>query len=132
MTNPRSKSPALEYLKNVKRVDQGSDKFVLRLPDGMRDFVSEMAEGNGRSMNAEIVNALAHQIARFSPGKLVPPSMIEVMNDAMAERIRQGEIQRTVREMSRKMEILAKELDEVVSESRALVGKSPEKKKPPA
>jgi plasmid stability protein len=46
-----------------KRTDQASDKFVLRLPDGMRALISEMAERHGRSMNAEIVAALATHIA---------------------------------------------------------------------
>ncbi len=35
-----------------------SDKFMLRLPDGMRDSIKASAEKNGRSMNAEIVSAL--------------------------------------------------------------------------
>lgn len=35
-----------------------SDKFMLRLPDGMRDRIKRAAEKNGRSMNAEIVQAL--------------------------------------------------------------------------
>lgn len=35
-----------------------SDKFQLRLPDGMRDRIKIAAEVNGRSMNAEIVNRL--------------------------------------------------------------------------
>lgn len=35
-----------------------SDKFMLRMPDGMRDRVRIAAEANGRSMNAEIVAAL--------------------------------------------------------------------------
>lgn len=30
------------------------DKFVLRMPDGMRDRISAAAKENGRSMNAEI------------------------------------------------------------------------------
>lgn len=34
---------------------RGSDQFPLRLPDGMRDMISEAADRNGRSMNAEIV-----------------------------------------------------------------------------
>jgi hypothetical protein len=106
---------------------RGSDQFIVRLPDGMRDFIAEMAERSGRSMNAEIVNALAHQIARFSPGKPLPAGMIEVMNDAMAERIRQGEIQRTVREMGEKLEVIAKELDQVAAEARAEVGKPSDK-----
>ncbi len=35
-----------------------SDKFMLRLPDGMRDRIKAAAEGNNRSMNAEIVATL--------------------------------------------------------------------------
>jgi hypothetical protein len=91
-------------------------------------MVAEMAERNGRSMNAEIINALAHQIARFSPEKEVPAGLTELMNEAMAERIRQGEIQRSVREMGTQLEHIAKELDRIVSESRGAV----EGKKPPA
>jgi hypothetical protein len=37
---------------------QPQDKFVLRLPDGMRDEIAKAAKANGRSMNAEIVNRL--------------------------------------------------------------------------
>ena len=35
-----------------------SDKFMLRLPDGMRDRIKAAAEANSRSMNAEIVHTL--------------------------------------------------------------------------
>lgn len=35
-----------------------SDKFVLRLPDGMRCLIKQTAEENGRSMNSEIVQIL--------------------------------------------------------------------------
>jgi len=34
------------------------DRFMLRLPDGMRDRIAVAAKDNGRSMNAEIVNTL--------------------------------------------------------------------------
>ena len=37
---------------------RASDKFMLRLPDGMRERIKAAAEQNGRSMNAEIVQAL--------------------------------------------------------------------------
>lgn len=37
---------------------QNQDKFVLRLPDGMRDRIKAAAEASGRSMNAEIVSTL--------------------------------------------------------------------------
>ncbi|WP_371398835.1 Arc family DNA-binding protein [Marinovum algicola] len=37
---------------------QNQDKFILRLPDGMRDQVKQLAASNHRSMNAEILAAL--------------------------------------------------------------------------
>lgn len=45
-----------------------SDKFMLRLPDGMRERIRIEAELNGRSMNAEIVATL--EKAYPSPPKL--------------------------------------------------------------
>ena len=41
-----------------KQVTRESDKFMLRLPDGMRDKIAEAAKNNGRSMNAELVARL--------------------------------------------------------------------------
>jgi hypothetical protein len=43
----------------VKRAGRGSDQFMVRLPDKMREHLAKVAERNGRSMNAEIVHALA-------------------------------------------------------------------------
>jgi Arc-like DNA binding domain len=43
----------------VKRAGRDSDQFMVRLPDGMRKHLARVAERNGRSMNAEIVTALA-------------------------------------------------------------------------
>lgn len=37
---------------------RGSDQFMVRLPEGMRDRIAEAARANGRSMNAEIVARL--------------------------------------------------------------------------
>lgn len=37
---------------------QSQDKFIVRLPDGMRDRLRVIAEKNNRSMNAEVVSAL--------------------------------------------------------------------------
>jgi hypothetical protein len=48
----------------LARPGRGSDQFMVRLPDGMRDTIAKMAERNGRSMNAEIVSALADHIVR--------------------------------------------------------------------
>lgn len=43
-----------------KTTIQPQDKYVLRLPDGMRERIKKAAERSGRSMNAEIILALEH------------------------------------------------------------------------
>lgn len=50
------------------------DKFVLRLPDGLRDRIKAAAEMNNRSMNAEIVTTLEGAYPR-------PISLEEVVAD---------------------------------------------------
>ncbi|MFB2927542.1 Arc family DNA-binding protein [Aeromonas hydrophila] len=44
--------------KSTVPTSRESDKFVLRMPDGMRDEIAERAKASGRSMNAEIVYRL--------------------------------------------------------------------------
>ncbi len=39
----------------VKRQPQTQDKYIVRLPDGMREKIERAALQSGRSMNAEIV-----------------------------------------------------------------------------
>ncbi len=48
------------------------DKFIVRLPDGMRDRIKEAAEQNNRSMNAEVVAALDEKFPMpvFNPTRL--------------------------------------------------------------
>ncbi|MCQ0990351.1 Arc family DNA-binding protein [Jiella marina] len=41
-----------------KKPAQPQDKYVLRLPDGMRDRIKAAADVNNRSMNAEIIARL--------------------------------------------------------------------------
>jgi hypothetical protein len=43
---------------NKLAVTRDSDKFMLRLPGGMRERISSAAKDSGRSMNAEIVARL--------------------------------------------------------------------------
>lgn len=49
-----------------KNTGRESDKFMLRLPEGMRDKIAEAAKANGRSMNSEI-------IARLSSAEAMSP-----------------------------------------------------------
>lgn len=57
-----------------------SDKFMLRLPEGMRERIKAAAEAAHRSMNAEIVARLEESF--LEPESLVPP---EVTLDAEEE-----------------------------------------------
>lgn len=65
---------------------RGSDQFMLRLPQGMRDRLKDAADENGRSMNSEIVSRLERtfaidqanqrareRVARGEPPEEVPP-----------------------------------------------------------
>ncbi|MCP1544556.1 Arc family DNA-binding protein [Methylorubrum extorquens] len=54
-----------------------SDKFMLRLPEGMRDRLKAEAEANKRSMNAEIVSRLEATFDRFAldPNRAVASSI---------------------------------------------------------
>lgn len=42
----------------VKEPVQPQDKYVVRMPDGLRDRIKRAADISGKSMNAEIVSAL--------------------------------------------------------------------------
>lgn len=41
---------------------RSADKFVTRLPDGMREQIANQANESGRSMNSEIVLALSNHL----------------------------------------------------------------------
>ncbi|PTQ72733.1 Arc family DNA-binding protein [Celeribacter persicus] len=49
------------------KAGRGSDQFVVRLPDGMRDRIKAAAETNNRSMNAEIVATLEKEYPATPP-----------------------------------------------------------------
>lgn len=48
-----------EHRGDPRYPSQQQDRFIVRLPDGMRDALKAEAEKNNRSMNAEIVARLA-------------------------------------------------------------------------
>lgn len=50
-----------------KSISRESDKFMLRLPDGMRDKIAYVAKANGRSMNAEIIARLERTFSQENP-----------------------------------------------------------------
>lgn len=48
--------------KTKTRPGRGSDQFIVRMPPGMRDRFAKLSSEHGRSMNAEIVYALARYV----------------------------------------------------------------------
>jgi hypothetical protein len=49
-------------LKQAVYSSRTADKFVVRLPDGMREKIAEVARGHHRSMNSEIISRLERSI----------------------------------------------------------------------
>lgn len=59
-----------------------ADKFIVRLPEGMRDRIAEAAKVNQRSMNAEIVARL-----QFSFEASGGPPDLDAFADQLAEKL---------------------------------------------
>lgn len=78
--------PDLMETPKPERAPQLADKYVLRMPDGMRDKITELAKANGRSMNAEIVLIL--QQALDARGARVTEAIdVDALAEALAERL---------------------------------------------
>ncbi|MBN9334908.1 Arc family DNA-binding protein [Devosia sp.] len=92
----------------AKEPVQPQDKYVLRMPDGLRDRIKASAERNSRSMNAEIVAALltafpqqptveelldnvhkAIELASTTGGMPYRKTLIEAL-DVLSERVASG------------------------------------------
>lgn len=69
-----------------ERAPQLADKYVLRMPDGMRDKITKLAKANGRSMNAEIVLILQEAIEGRRTGTDTNID-VDALADALAERL---------------------------------------------
>lgn len=62
----------------TERKQQDQDKFIVRLPEGMRDRIKAAADRNNRSMNAEIVATLEEKYPRLAEGQ-IPDQLIELI-----------------------------------------------------
>ena len=79
--------------------------FGVRMPEGLKDKLQELAKRNGRSLNSEIVHILE---------EYVNPPKVDFMQPLSDEEIRSPEkIQKWMAEMSKKIAIL----DQVVSQN---------------
>lgn len=62
---------------------RNADKFVVRLPDGMREQITQLASQHHRSMNSEIVGRLEESIAADDP-RLAAIDPAHLSNDEKA------------------------------------------------
>lgn len=69
-----------------ERAPQLADKYVLRMPDGMRDRITELAKANNRSMNAEIVLILQQALDARGTGAGAGFD-VAALADAIADRV---------------------------------------------
>lgn len=53
-----------KFVISLNPPSRGSEQFVARFPDGMRDRIKAAAKANGRSMNAEIIIRLSESFSR--------------------------------------------------------------------
>lgn len=60
------------------------DRYMLRLPDGMRERIKQAASDNGRSMNAEIVHRLSQPLG-YSHKDLLPEYDTNLQDDAIKD-----------------------------------------------
>lgn len=58
------------------------ERFIVRLPDGMRDMIADAAKLGNRSMNSEVVRRLE---ASFESSNAVSPTVLQSIQDAAAE-----------------------------------------------
>lgn len=49
-----------------------ADKFVVRLPEGMRDRIADVAQASRRSMNSEIISRLDASLTPAGQNETVP------------------------------------------------------------
>ncbi|WP_370158471.1 Arc family DNA-binding protein [Salipiger bermudensis] len=97
----------------VTKAGRGSEQFMLRLPDGMRDRIRAAAEANARSMNAEIVSTLE----RAYPGNRdINESAAEIARLANAiksekDSNRRAELRKEMRDMN---SVLQHELNQLL------------------
>jgi len=69
----------------IPRAPQLADKYILRMPDGMRDKLAALAKANNRSMNAEMIELL--QQAMEARTCTAPGMDVNALADTIADRV---------------------------------------------
>lgn len=62
---------------------RGSDQFMVRFPEGMREWIKAVADQNGRSMNSEIIHLIEHGLTsannQITPRDLFAAAALNVL-----------------------------------------------------
>lgn len=64
--------------------ERDQNRFIVRMPEGMRDRIREVAKANNRSMNAEIISLLEWALDHDDQAATADPSP-GVLRDILAE-----------------------------------------------
>jgi hypothetical protein len=64
--------------KPMRPAGRGSDQFVIRFPEGMRDRLAKLAAANGRSMNTELIDRLEKSMVDSDNLKNLETSVAEL------------------------------------------------------
>lgn len=75
-------------LKQAVYTSRTADKFVVRLPDGMRERVAEVARKNHRSMNSEIIARLDESMSAGEVNTNIDPNSVTIHERRLLESFR--------------------------------------------
>ena len=75
-------------LKQAVYSSRTADKFVVRLPDGMRERVAEVARRNHRSMNSEIIARLDESMSSGQLDTNIDPNSMTIHERRLLESFR--------------------------------------------
>lgn len=75
-------------LKQAIYSSRTADKFVVRLPDGMREKLAEVARNHHRSMNSEIISRLEDSLNTGEVDTRIDPSSISIHERRLLESFR--------------------------------------------
>ena len=105
---------------------RNADKFVVRLPDGMREQIAERAKTNGRSMNAEMVMMMQNQLNGGASLSDSASALIDLVQLELGERTQERRDQDTKEAISTYLagSGLPNNAMEVVIRGRSGIGKS--------
>ena len=77
-----------------------ADKFVVRLPDGMRERIADVARNHHRSMNSEIISRLEQSL--FQEGTLDSSPILQIDSSELSSPER--ELLQRFRQLSRRQQ----------------------------